>query len=105
MRSTQALAAHALNVGQNALDFVVSVFLMIDVLFFLLRDGAALARRTARRPGCPTRSCCCRPPAASRRSGSTAWSSARWSQRCFIAERNTMGEAHRAWRVNAEPSE
>jgi predicted PurR-regulated permease PerM len=34
-----------LNVGQNTLDFVVSTFLMLYVLFFLLRDGHELFAR------------------------------------------------------------
>jgi predicted PurR-regulated permease PerM len=43
-RSAQFIAAQALNIGQNALDFLVSLFLMLYLLFFLLRDGEALAR-------------------------------------------------------------
>jgi predicted PurR-regulated permease PerM len=45
MRGAQVLGTQALNVGQNTLDFVVSVFLMLYVLFFFLRDGTALTRR------------------------------------------------------------
>ena len=44
-KGIQLLAGHALNVGQNALDFVVNFFIMLYLLFFLLRDGAALSRR------------------------------------------------------------
>lgn len=44
-RGSQAIAAQALNIGQNAFDFVVSFFVMLYLLFFLLRDGAALAGR------------------------------------------------------------
>jgi predicted PurR-regulated permease PerM len=45
MKSVQFLGTHALNVGQNALEFIVSFFIMLYVLFFLLRDGGALNRR------------------------------------------------------------
>ncbi len=44
-RGSQAIAAQALNIGQNAFYFVVSFFVMLYLLFFLLRDGAALAGR------------------------------------------------------------
>ena len=44
-RGSQFIAAQALSIGQNAFDFVVSFFVMLYLLFFLLRDGAALARR------------------------------------------------------------
>ncbi|MGZ8265345.1 MAG: AI-2E family transporter [Burkholderiales bacterium] len=44
-RSVQFLATQALNIGQNALEFVVSSFVMLYLLFFLLRDGSALTRR------------------------------------------------------------
>ncbi len=45
MKSVQFLGKNALNIGQNTLEFVVSFFIMLYVLFFLLRDGTALARR------------------------------------------------------------
>jgi predicted PurR-regulated permease PerM len=45
MQSSRFLAAQALNIGQNALDFVVSLFVMLYLLFFLLRDGDGLTRR------------------------------------------------------------
>ena len=45
MRSSQYLAGQALTIGQNAFDFIVSLFVMLYVLFFLLRDGDELARR------------------------------------------------------------
>lgn len=44
-QAAQFIATHALGFGQNAFDFVMSFFLMLYVLFFLLRDGTALARR------------------------------------------------------------
>ena len=44
-RSSQFLAAQALNVGQNTLNFVLSSFLMLYLLFFFLRDGDALVER------------------------------------------------------------
>lgn len=44
-QGSQFFASQALNVGQNAFDFLVSFFVMLYLLFFLLRDGAALARR------------------------------------------------------------
>ena len=44
-KGSQFLAAQALTIGQNTFDFVVSFFVMLYLLFFLLRDGAALSRR------------------------------------------------------------
>ena len=44
-RSAQFLATQALNIGQNTLDFVVKLFIMLYLLFFLLRDGADLTKR------------------------------------------------------------
>ncbi|CAN5784406.1 AI-2E family transporter [soil metagenome] len=44
-RSAQFLAAQALNIGQNTLNFVLKLFIMLYLLFFLLRDGAELSRR------------------------------------------------------------
>jgi predicted PurR-regulated permease PerM len=44
-RAARFFAYGALNVGQNALEFVVSFFVMLYVLFFLLRDGASLRVR------------------------------------------------------------
>lgn len=41
----QKIATQALNIGQNTFDFVVSFFIMLYLLFFLLRDGAKLSRR------------------------------------------------------------
>jgi predicted PurR-regulated permease PerM len=42
---SQAIAGKALGWGENTLDFVVSLFVMLYLLFFLLRDGDALVRR------------------------------------------------------------
>jgi predicted PurR-regulated permease PerM len=45
MRGSQFLAAQAINIGQNTFNFIVSLFVMLYLLFFLLRDGEALSRR------------------------------------------------------------
>jgi predicted PurR-regulated permease PerM len=47
VQGSQAVAARALAIGQRAFGFVVSFFVMLYLLFFLLRDGDALARRIA----------------------------------------------------------
>ncbi len=39
----QALTTHVFSIGQNTLEFVVSFFIMLYLLFFLLRDGPQLA--------------------------------------------------------------
>jgi predicted PurR-regulated permease PerM len=44
-QGSQKIAQSALNFGQNTFDFVVSFFIMLYLLFFLLRDGAQLSRR------------------------------------------------------------
>jgi predicted PurR-regulated permease PerM len=44
-KSIQFFASQALNIGQNALEFVVGFFVMLYLLFFLLRDGSVLRRR------------------------------------------------------------
>lgn len=41
-RSSQAITSSLVGIGQVTLDFVVSFFIMLYVLFFLLRDGSAL---------------------------------------------------------------
>ena len=43
-RGSQFFAAQALSIGQNTFDFFVSFFVMMYLLFFLLRDGARLAK-------------------------------------------------------------
>jgi predicted PurR-regulated permease PerM len=44
-KGLQFFAGQALNIGQNALEFVVSFFVMLYLLFYLLRDGGTLVRR------------------------------------------------------------
>jgi predicted PurR-regulated permease PerM len=46
--SSQALTARAFTIGQNTLDFVVNFFVMLYVLYFLLRDGKTLSVQAAR---------------------------------------------------------
>lgn len=41
----QLIAQQALNIGQNTFDFVIGFFVMLYLLFFLLRDGASLSRK------------------------------------------------------------
>ena len=45
MKGSQFLAAQALNIGQNTFDFIVNLFIMLYLLFFLLRDGDDLSKR------------------------------------------------------------
>lgn len=45
LRGSQLIATHALNLGQNAFEFLVSFGIMLYLLFFLLRDGDSLAAR------------------------------------------------------------
>lgn len=47
MKGGQFIAARALHTGQNAFNFIVSLFVMLYLLFFLLRDGDDLSRRIA----------------------------------------------------------
>ncbi len=44
-KGSQFLATQALSIGQNAFDFIVSFFVMLYLMFFLLRDGAALSKQ------------------------------------------------------------
>ena len=44
-QSGQSITAQALSIGQTTFDFVISFFLMLYMLFFLLRDGPELAAR------------------------------------------------------------
>lgn len=44
---SQLVAARALTLGQDTVDWVVSFFLMLYLLFFFLRDGRALSDRIA----------------------------------------------------------
>lgn len=43
-RTSQIIATQALAIGQNTFEFLISFFVMLYLLFFLLRDGALLAR-------------------------------------------------------------
>ena len=45
MQGSQFLATQAISIGQSTFDFVVSLFVMLYLLFFLLRDGDELTRR------------------------------------------------------------
>jgi predicted PurR-regulated permease PerM len=45
VRGGQFLATQAINIGQNTFDFLVNLFLMLYLLFFLLRDGEVLVAR------------------------------------------------------------
>ena len=44
-QGTSLIATQALNIGQNTFEFLVSFFITIYLVFFLLRDGAWLGRR------------------------------------------------------------
>jgi predicted PurR-regulated permease PerM len=43
--SSQAITTHVLGLGQITLDFVVAMFVMLYLLYFMLRDGEQLAAR------------------------------------------------------------
>jgi predicted PurR-regulated permease PerM len=45
VQGSKIIAAQALNVGKGTANFFVSLFLMLYLLFFFLRDGTALSRR------------------------------------------------------------
>src|SRR5262249_41821759 len=45
VQASKYLAAQAFSVGKGTANFIVSLFLMLYLLFFFLRDGAALSRR------------------------------------------------------------
>ncbi|MFY8104657.1 MAG: AI-2E family transporter [Ramlibacter sp.] len=45
--SGQFITTHLLGLGQNTLDFVVALFVMLYLLFFLLRDGRTLSHHIA----------------------------------------------------------
>jgi predicted PurR-regulated permease PerM len=47
-QASRFIATHALNVGQNTFDFVISVFVMLYLAFFLIRDGDGLVRAMKR---------------------------------------------------------
>jgi len=42
-QGSQVIASQALTIGQNTFDFVLSFFIMLYLLFFMLRDGAGLS--------------------------------------------------------------
>ncbi|CAN5733947.1 AI-2E family transporter [soil metagenome] len=44
-RGSQMIATQVLSIGQSTFDFVVSFFVMLYLVFFLIRDGAALSAR------------------------------------------------------------
>jgi predicted PurR-regulated permease PerM len=43
VKGSQTIAAQALNIGQSTFDFMVNLVIMLYLLFFLFRDGDALA--------------------------------------------------------------
>jgi predicted PurR-regulated permease PerM len=45
LEGSQFIAMHALSIGQNTFEFVISFGIMLYLLFFLLRDGAALSSK------------------------------------------------------------
>ena len=45
LKGSQLLATQALNIGQSTFDFFVNLFVMLYLLFFLLRDGQSLSQR------------------------------------------------------------
>jgi len=45
MKGSQFLATQAINIGQNMFDFIVNLFIVLYLLFFLLRDGDDLTKR------------------------------------------------------------
>ncbi|MDB5941313.1 MAG: rane protein [Ramlibacter sp.] len=47
-QSGQIITSQALSIGQTTFDFVISFFLMLYLLFFLLRDGHLLSARIVR---------------------------------------------------------
>ncbi|MEX5748062.1 AI-2E family transporter [Massilia sp. X63] len=47
-QASQLAARYTLNIGRNALDFLVSVTVMLYLLFFLFRDGRRIAARIKR---------------------------------------------------------
>ena len=45
MTGSQYIATQALNIGQSTFDFIANLFVMLYLLFFLLRDEDALSKR------------------------------------------------------------
>jgi predicted PurR-regulated permease PerM len=48
LQGSKLIATHMLSIGMNAFDFIVGFFVMLYLLFFLLKDGPALASRIQR---------------------------------------------------------
>ena len=48
VQGSKLIATNVFDIGKNAFDFIVSFFIMLYLLFFLLKDGAALADRIQR---------------------------------------------------------
>jgi len=48
LKGSQVIAAQALNIGQGTFEFFVNLFVMLYLLFFLLRDGETLSKRIRR---------------------------------------------------------
>jgi predicted PurR-regulated permease PerM len=48
VKGSRFIATNVLNFSMNAFDFLVSFFIMLYLLFFLLKDGSALASRIQR---------------------------------------------------------
>lgn len=48
VQGSRFIATHMLSIGMNAFDFIVGFFVMLYLLFFLLKDGPALANRIQR---------------------------------------------------------
>lgn len=46
LQGSKFLATHAVNVGQNTFEFLIGMGVMLYILYFLLRDGAHLARHS-----------------------------------------------------------
>jgi predicted PurR-regulated permease PerM len=44
VQGSKAIAAQALSVGKGTANFIISLFIMLYLLFFFLRDGTALSR-------------------------------------------------------------
>ena len=47
VQGSQVIATHAVTIGQTTFDFIVSLFVMLYLLFFFLRDGDVLSDRIA----------------------------------------------------------
>ncbi len=47
-QSGQAITSQALSIGQTTFDFVISFFLLLYLLFFMLRDGPVLSQQLVR---------------------------------------------------------